>query len=136
MFIALVNVPLLKPADRDIPKRAEVHESKGDVQKCAVFVREQRPPLTFDSRVFRIHPCVDAANPCSSGDPASPRKNRSVGGLLCRLFRPEHGDKNTEARRRNLKLTEGSVQTVTTTRKGGGRRSLVMKTTIYINIAG
>lgn len=34
--------PLLKPTNRDISKRAEVHTSKGDAQKCALFVQPSR----------------------------------------------------------------------------------------------
>lgn len=115
----------LNPADRDIPKRAEgaVHRSKGDAQKCAVFVKPPgaTSPLTFDSRVFRIHSCTDAVNPCPSGHPASPRKkNRSVRGLLCRLVKAGAWRQEHRAEKAQLE-TDGGIGPNRNSHKEGGR---------------
>lgn len=68
-------VALLKPPDRDIPKRAEVQSAdpRATLKKCTVFVR--RPgaisPLTFESRVLIIHSHMAGMNPCPCVDPDS-----------------------------------------------------------------
>lgn len=129
---------LLKAADRDIPKRAEVQSTYPRVTfknaPSLSSLRQERPclPLTRvcleSTRTWTWQTHVGLKNRLS------PFKTRCIRGLLSRLFRPEQRATDTEQRRRYLKLTEGSVQTVTTTRKGG-QRSKVMKTTIYPNIA-
>lgn len=121
-------------------------ESKGNAQKerkkksstlfCSPRRRGQNVPfLTFDSRGHSTsHPGTAATSPCPPANPHPTVRGGGVGGggerergkaavlgsYLGWQWSVGPGQRATQPRRRNLKLTEGSVQTVTATRSPGG----------------
>lgn len=111
---------LLKPGDRDIPKRAEV-QTKSDVQKCAVFVK------LFDRNVpaYLWLVCSESTRTWTRRihfglkEKTKTNNKTRVFGNYCSACSGRRSEPVTEPRTRNLKLSEGSVQTVTTTRKRG-----------------
>lgn len=114
-------VALLKPADRDIPK----HGSQGNVTKCTVFVKRSvgTCPPTFES------PCVynpliyggnDSMSVCR---PRFPSKIHSTGLLLkwVMLVKARARSHTAEEKAQLETDREGSVETITTTRRGSGQ---------------
>lgn len=104
--------PLLKPADRDIPKRAEV-------QSAPRLSSHEKTSYLWLLCVYNPLVYCHGISMSVSGAKFS-RKNHVTSGSSESSLRTRQWV--TQTRRRNLKLTEGSDQTVSTTRRGGSEQ--------------
>lgn len=113
---------LLKPPDRDIPKRAEVQSADPRVTKLHRVCQATGRDITFESRVFIIHSYMARVNPCPCADPDFAVKS-TVFGVLFKwaMLVQARADSLTAEEKAQLETDrEGSVETITTTRRGGG----------------